>query len=116
MNISTKTGFVRTLRSNFSPLKIANFRNYLAGQAVSLIGTWLQLTAQGWVVWELSHSEAALGVVAMLGTLPILLLALWVYVDEMRGKNLWFDEAIEFRVAHRPRAAPRKPEMRRLPR
>jgi len=40
---------------------------------VSLIGTWLQVTAQGWVVWELSHSEAALGIVASFATLPLLL-------------------------------------------
>lgn len=40
---------------------------------MSLIGTWLQVTAQGWVVWELSHSEAALGIVASFATLPLLL-------------------------------------------
>lgn len=71
---------ISTLRSSFSPLRIPNFRIYLGGQAVSLIGTWLQVTAQGWVVWELSKSEAALGTVNMLSTLPILLLGLWVGV------------------------------------
>ena len=90
MNASTKTGFTHIFRSNFSPLKIANFRYYLSGQAVSLIGTWLQLTAQGWVVWELSHSEAALGIVAMLGTLPILLLGPWagVWADRLNRRRL----------------------------
>jgi len=84
------TGFIRILRENFSPLKIANFRRYFTGQAISLIGTWLQLTAQGWVVWELSHSEAALGVVAMLGTLPILLLGPWagVWADRLNRRRL----------------------------
>jgi len=46
----------------------------LSGQAVSLIGTWLQITAQSWVVWELSGSTAALGIVASFQTLPLLLL------------------------------------------
>ncbi len=57
-----------------------NFRIYLSGQVVSLVGTWLQVTAQGWVVWELSHSEAALGIVSMLATLPLLLLGPWAGV------------------------------------
>lgn len=70
----------RTIKQGFSPLKLFNFRLYMSGQAVSLIGTWLQITAQSWVVWELTHSEAALGMVSMLGALPILLLGLWVGV------------------------------------
>lgn len=71
---------LRTIIQGFTPLKIPNFRTYISGQAVSLIGTWLQITAQSWVVWELSHSEAALGVVAMLGALPIMLLGPWMGV------------------------------------
>src|SRR5574339_155993 len=60
---------VRTLRDSFSPLRLPNLRIYLIGQAVSLLGTWMQVTAQGWLVWELSKSEAALGITAMLGSL-----------------------------------------------
>ena len=71
---------LRTIAQGFSPLKLPNFRMYISGQAVSLIGTWLQITAQSWVVWELTHSESALGVVAMLGSLPILLLGPWAGV------------------------------------
>lgn len=62
------------LRETFAPLANRNLRIYLAGQAVSLIGTWMQNTAQSWVVWRLTGSEAALGLVGMLGTLPMLLL------------------------------------------
>lgn len=81
---------IGTLRSSFSPLRIPNFRIYLGGQAISLIGTWLQATAQGWVVWELSKSSAALGVVNMLGTLPILLFGLWigVWADRIDRRKL----------------------------
>jgi len=64
--------WVSAFRDSFSPLRNRNLRYYLSGQAISLIGTWLQMTAQGWVVWEISHSTVALGVTAMLGTLPIL--------------------------------------------
>lgn len=79
-----------TIRDNFSPLRIRNFRIYLSGQALSLIGTWLQLTAQSWVVWELSHSESALGYVGMLGTLPVLILGPWggVLADQTDRRKL----------------------------
>ena len=72
--------FWQSFTQGFSPLKMRNFRIYLSGQVVSLVGTWLQVTAQGWVVWELSHSEAALGIVSMLASLPLLLLGPWAGV------------------------------------
>jgi len=79
-----------TLRESFSPLKIRNFRIYLGGQAVSMVGTWLQMTAQSWVVWELSHSATALGVTMMLSSLPILLLGPWagVWADRLDRRKL----------------------------
>ena len=80
----------KIIRQNFSPLSEPNFRTYIIGQAISLIGTWLQVTAQGWVVWEISHSEAALGVVGMLATLPLLLLSPWagVWADRLNRRGL----------------------------
>lgn len=63
---------LQTFFASFEPLRVRNFAVYLSGQAVSLIGTWLQVTAQGWVVWELSKSEAALGIVATFASLPLL--------------------------------------------
>lgn len=62
------------IADTFAPLQNRNLRVYLSGQAVSLIGTWMQMTAQSWVVWRLTHSEAALGTVGMVATLPLLLL------------------------------------------
>ena len=79
----------RTIIQGFSPLKLPNFRLYISGQAVSLIGTWLQVTAQSWVVWELTHSEASLGVVAMLGALPTLLFGPWAGVIADRLNRRW---------------------------
>src|SRR5258707_496700 len=80
----------RTVRSNFDPLRYPNFRLYLGGQAISLIGTWLQVTAQSWVVWRLSGSEAALGVVSMLNALPLLFLGLYTgaWVDRVDRRKL----------------------------
>jgi len=68
---------LRTYSGSFSPLKDRNFRIYLSGQAFSLIGTWMQATAQAWVVWELTKSESALGITVMFNTLPLFLLAPW---------------------------------------
>lgn len=61
-------------RESFSPLQNRTLRIYFSGQVVSLVGTWMQQTAQQWLVWELTGSEAQLGTIAMLGTLPLLLL------------------------------------------
>ncbi|MEO8393633.1 MAG: MFS transporter [Chloroflexota bacterium] len=70
----------RTLIGNFAPLRQHDFRIYLGGQTVSLVGTWLQVTAQGWLVWTLTGSAAALSLVAMLNALPILLFGPWAGV------------------------------------
>lgn len=67
------TNPIQTFFGSFEPLRQRNFAIYLGGQAVSLVGTWLQITAQGWVVWELARSEAALGIVAACASLPLLL-------------------------------------------
>ncbi len=74
------TSVLSTLRESFSPLRFPNFRIYLGGQAVSLIGTWLQVTAQAWLVWTLTGSEEASGIVAMLGALPFLIFGPWAGV------------------------------------
>jgi MFS family permease len=84
------TQILMTFRNNFSPLRHPNFRTYIIGQLVSLIGTWLQATALGWVVWELTGSEAALGTVNLLNTLPILLLTPYagVWADRLDRRKL----------------------------
>ena len=58
----------------FAALAVPNFRLHLAGQAVSLPGTWMQVVAQSWLVLELTGSGAVLGLVAAAQFLPVLLL------------------------------------------
>ena len=67
-------GIKQIFVTSFMPLRQRDLAIYLSGQAVSLIGTWLQVTAQGWLVWDLSNSTAALGIVTALATLPLLIL------------------------------------------
>ena len=64
----------RISRTTFAALAIPNYRLYIQGQAVSLIGTWMQMTAQSWLVLELTHSATALGLIVALQTLPVLVL------------------------------------------
>lgn len=69
------TRVVRASRVTFAALSVPNYRRYFAGQSISLIGTWMQMTAQAWLVLSLTHSSAALGIIVGLQTLPVLLLA-----------------------------------------
>src|ERR1035437_473829 len=66
-----------TWRDTFAALKHRNFRLFFIGQLVSLTGTWMQTTAQGWLVYQLTGSKVLLGTVAAVGTLPMLAFSLW---------------------------------------
>jgi predicted MFS family arabinose efflux permease len=48
-----------------------NLRLFFAGQAVSLVGTWAQSVAQGWLVWRLTGSKELLGLVGFLSQVPV---------------------------------------------
>jgi MFS family permease len=52
-----------------------NYRVYVTGNGISLIGWWLQRVAVGWLAWTLSHSGTWLGLVALADFLPALLLS-----------------------------------------
>ena len=58
----------------FASLSVHNYRLYFGGQAVSLIGTWMQATAQAWLVLTLSGSSSILGLIVALQALPILII------------------------------------------
>jgi MFS family permease len=53
-----------------------NFRLFWIGQTLSLIGTWMQTMAQGWLALELTNNAFLVGLVASIGALPILVLSL----------------------------------------
>jgi MFS family permease len=66
-----------TLDGPFRALRHPDFSRFAAGQTVSLVGTWMQSIAQGWLVLELTGSALAVGLVTTLNTLPILLFTLY---------------------------------------
>ena len=58
----------------FRALRNRNYRLYVAGQLVSLIGTFTQTIGLGWLAYRLTGSPLMLGVIAFASQLPILLL------------------------------------------
>jgi MFS family permease len=66
------SSFVST---RFRALQHRNFQLFIGGQLVSLSGTWMQTTAQQWLVYKLTGSVALLGLFAFANQIPMLFLA-----------------------------------------
>lgn len=71
-------------------LKHRNYKIYLSGQFVSLIGTWMQQLAMGWMVYRLTHSAFWLGVSGFSSQIPMFLFGLFagVIVDHVDRHKL----------------------------
>ncbi len=61
--------------TRFRAMQHRNFQLFIAGQLISLIGTWMQTTAQLQLVWELTGSAALLGVFGFASQVPMLFLS-----------------------------------------
>ncbi len=59
----------------FRSLQHRNYRLFFMGQGLSLIGTWMQMTAVAWLVWRLSHSAWLLGLVGFSARIPTFVMA-----------------------------------------
>ncbi|MEO9181403.1 MAG: MFS transporter, partial [Acidimicrobiales bacterium] len=77
-------------RRTFSSLSNPNYRKYFFGQTTSLLGTWMQMTAQSWLVFTLTHSATKIGLVVALQTLPVLFLGPYggVVADRVNKRKL----------------------------
>ncbi len=62
--------------SLFAALRHRNYRLFYTGQTISLIGTWMQGLAQGWLVLQLTNSAFWVGLVSFLNALPVLVFSL----------------------------------------
>ncbi|MGC2475722.1 MAG: MFS transporter [Candidatus Sulfotelmatobacter sp.] len=65
-----------TLRRVFKAFDYRDFRLMWIGACTSSIGTWMQIVAQGWLIYRLSHSSFYLGLDQFLAGLPIFLFSL----------------------------------------
>ncbi len=63
-------------RQTFAALKHRNFRLFFSGQLISLIGTWMQNTAQSWLVYQLTGSNLLIGILDAVGYEPLLLFSI----------------------------------------
>ena len=67
---------IRQPRGAFAALTVRSYRIYLAGQSLANTGSWMQSIAQDWLIFDLTHSSAAVGVTMALQFGPILLLGM----------------------------------------
>jgi len=74
----------------FPALRHRNFRLFFLGQTTSLVGTWMQSVAQGWLVLQLTNSAYYVGLVSALGSLPVLLVSLpaGVFADRSNRRRV----------------------------
>ncbi len=77
-------------RDTFASLQYPNYRIWFAGQLVSLFGTWMQVTAQGYLAYQLTKSAAFLGYVAFANGIPVWLFMLYAgtVADRVPRKKL----------------------------
>src|SRR6266571_3285907 len=80
------------VRERFRALGHRNFRLYWTGQLISLIGTWMQSVAQGWLMHRLTGSSFMLGLLGFMQFLPVLVFSLWagVVVDRIDKRRLLY--------------------------
>ncbi|MCL5878451.1 MAG: MFS transporter, partial [Deltaproteobacteria bacterium] len=68
---------LNTLRKIFASLRYRNFRLFWIGQAISLIGTWMQSIGQAWLILKLTDSPFLLGLIGAAQYTPILVLSVF---------------------------------------
>ena len=90
--VGTGSTWIKKMYTAFPAFQSSNYRHYFSGQLVSMIGTWMQIVAQSWLVLQLTESVFLIGLVMALSTLPTLLFTLYggVIVDRFPKKEILF--------------------------
>jgi len=78
------------LTETFAALKHYNYRLWFIGQMVSMMGTWMQSTAQGYLIYQLTNSTTYLGLVVFISGVPTWLFTLFggVVADRIPRRTL----------------------------
>jgi len=78
------------IKDSFRALRHRNFRLFFWGQLVSVTGTWMQTTAQQWLIYRITGSQTSLGLVTFITYLPILILSIFmgVVVDRFPRRKI----------------------------
>ena len=90
MRFSPTEALSKSILAVFPALRSRNYKLYFSGQIVSMIGTWLQIVAQGWLVLKLTNSAFYVGLVAAVSSLPTMLFSLLggVIVDRFPRRSV----------------------------
>ena len=74
----------------FRALRSRNYAIYLSGMLISVLGTWIQIIATGWLVYRLTDSPFMLGIVTFAGQIPSLVVTpiAGVYADRMNRRKV----------------------------
>src|SRR5271168_48719 len=78
---------MKVLRRVFKAFQYRDFRLMWFGACASSIGTWMQIVAQGWLIYRLSHSAFLLAADQFLGGIPIFLFSLFTGVIADRAER-----------------------------
>ena len=89
-SLSRPAKWTSSLHNMAPALQSRNFRLFWFGQVISTIGTSLQVAAEGWLIFDLTHSTFWLGMVGLLGLLPVLPISLvgGVLIDRIPRRKL----------------------------
>lgn len=84
----------------FRALQSRNFKLFFFGQIISLLGTWIQNIALGWLVYRLTDSVFLLGVVGFAGQIPSLVITpiAGVFADRLNRRNVMLTTQTAFMV------------------
>ncbi|MFL0249509.1 MFS transporter [Clostridium neuense] len=87
-------------KNTFTSLRHRDFRCFIIGQAISVIGTWLQKTAQTWLLYTLTKSPLLLGLLGVFQFGPTLLFSAFsgAIVDRFPKKKLLYCTQITFMI------------------
>ncbi len=90
ITVGENIGWAQKIFKAFPAFKSKKFQLYFGGQLISVIGTWLQIVAEGWLVYQLTHSAFYVGLDAAAATIPSLFLSLLggVIVDRYPKKRI----------------------------
>jgi MFS family permease len=90
LNVGENPGWGGRIMSSFPAFRSLNYRLYFFGQLFSLVGTWLQIVAEGWLVYQLTNSAFFVGLDAAASTIPTLFLSLvgGVIIDRYPKKKI----------------------------
>jgi MFS family permease len=74
----------------FESLKYRNFKLYFLGQCVSMVGSWIQQIAMGWLVYRLTGSVTLLGLIVFLSQFPTFIITPFVsiLIDKISKKSI----------------------------